>query len=54
MNLALMRQEILRLAEHLLVPARPYVEGMEQRDWKTFALNLQGSARECCKRCECW
>jgi hypothetical protein len=45
-NLALMREEILRLAERRLVPARSHIHGMDQQAWKTLVLNLQGSAQE--------
>ena len=46
MNLALMRREILQLAEQTLRPALFGIEKMNQRDWKILAANLQGSVQE--------
>jgi hypothetical protein len=45
-DLALMREEMLRLAEQILMPALPGVAEMDQRDWRTLALNLQGTVSE--------
>jgi len=46
MNLRLIREEILQLAERRLVPSQPFVEAMDQQEWRTLALSLQGSVQE--------
>jgi hypothetical protein len=45
-DLSLIRRELLRLAEEVLVPARLGVEQMDQARWRIFALNLQGATQE--------
>jgi len=40
------RQETIRLANFVLVPARAGVEGMDQDDWRILALNLHGTVQE--------
>jgi hypothetical protein len=46
MNLALVRREILQLAEQELLPALSGIEKMDQHDWKILVSNLQGSVQE--------
>jgi hypothetical protein len=45
-DLSLIRAELLRLAEDVLVPAHPQVERMDQTKWQLFARNLQGTTQE--------
>ena len=45
-DLSRIRRELLRLAEDVLVPARPGVERMDQEQWQIFARNLQGLSQE--------
>ncbi len=45
-DFARMRQEMLHLAEQRLIPAREHIQSMDQSAWRTFVLNLQGSAQE--------
>jgi hypothetical protein len=40
------RQELICLADHVLVPARRAVQGMNRDDWRILALNLQGIVQE--------
>src|SRR5436309_9768467 len=45
-DLSLMRREILRLAQDVLIPVRPKIQRMNQSDWRTLAMNLQLAIQE--------
>jgi fluoride ion exporter CrcB/FEX len=42
----LVRSEMIRLADHVLVPSHPHLKRMDEKNWRTFAINLQGMTQE--------
>jgi hypothetical protein len=45
-DLVRVRQEMIRLAEHILSPAQDGVDGMNQSNWRTLVLSLQHTLQE--------